>query len=40
MGFSFGISMKDTFKTWGLLELTNSVIGLVIVLILSIFVTA
>lgn len=35
---SFGISLKDTFKTWGALELTNSVVGLIIVLILSIFV--
>lgn len=34
---TFGISMKDTFKTWGLLELTNSVVGLIAVLILSIF---
>lgn len=32
---SFGISMKDTFKTWGLLELVNSVAGLVVVLLLS-----
>lgn len=36
---SFGISMKDTFKTWGLLELTNSVVGLIIVLVLSMFIT-
>lgn len=35
---TFGISMKDTFKTWGLLELINSVIGLVMVLILSLFI--
>jgi high-affinity gluconate transporter len=35
---TFGISMKDTFKTWGLLELTNSVVGLIIVLIVSTFV--
>jgi len=34
---TFGISMKDTFKTWGLLELTNSVVGLIVVLILSLF---
>ncbi|MDT2756535.1 gluconate:H+ symporter [Enterococcus asini] len=34
---TFGISMKDTFKTWGLLELTNSVVGLGAVLILSLF---
>ncbi|EOW2788170.1 gluconate:H+ symporter [Enterobacter pasteurii] len=32
---TFGISMKDTFKTWGLLELINSVVGLGIVLVLS-----
>lgn len=36
---TFGISMKDTFKTWGLLELVNSVVGLIMVLILSIFIT-
>ncbi len=35
---SFGISLKDTFKTWGALELVNSVVGLLIVLILSIFI--
>lgn len=29
---TFGISMKDTFKTWGLLELINSVVGLLAVL--------
>jgi len=34
---TFGISIKDTFKTWGLLELTNSVVGLIVVLILSLF---
>ncbi|SCC69335.1 D-fructuronate permease [Kosakonia oryziphila] len=34
----FGLSMKDTFKTWGLLELTNSVVGLGIVLLLSLIV--
>lgn len=32
---TFGISMKDTFKTWGLLELINSVVGLIVVLILN-----
>lgn len=32
---SFGISLKDTFKTWGVLELTNSVVGLGIVLLLD-----
>lgn len=35
---TFGISMKDTFKTWGLLELVNSLVGLGVVLILSIFI--
>lgn len=35
---TFGISMKDTFKTWGLLELVNSVVGLAAVLALSLFV--
>ncbi|MBA1434099.1 gluconate:H+ symporter [Bombilactobacillus bombi] len=35
---SFGISMKDTFKTWGVLELVNSVVGLLMVLLLSIFI--
>ena len=32
---TFGISMKDTFKTWGFLELSCSLIGLVMVLLLS-----
>ncbi|AFJ47870.1 gluconate:H+ symporter [Shimwellia blattae] len=32
---TFGISMKDTFKTWGLLELINSVVGLLAVIVLS-----
>lgn len=35
---SFGISLKDTFKTWGLLELVNSIVGLIVVLILGIFI--
>ena len=35
---SFGISLKDTFKTWGVLEGTNSVVGLGVVLLLSIFI--
>ncbi|MDD3015581.1 gluconate:H+ symporter [Lactococcus chungangensis] len=35
---TFGISMKDTFKTWGGLELANSVVGLSVVLILSLFI--
>lgn len=34
----FNLSIKDTFRTWGLLELTNSVVGLAIVLLLSIFI--
>ncbi|MBG6244600.1 gluconate permease [Candidatus Symbiopectobacterium sp. 'North America'] len=34
----FGLSIKDTFKTWGLLELANSVVGLLIVLLLSLVV--
>lgn len=34
----FGISVKDTLKTWGLLQLCNSVVGLAVVMILSIFV--
>ncbi|MBB6445117.1 gluconate:H+ symporter [Bacillus benzoevorans] len=33
----FGISIKDTFKTWGLLLLVNSLVGLSVVLILDIF---
>ncbi|AWP37894.1 MULTISPECIES: gluconate:H+ symporter [Heyndrickxia] len=33
---TLGISMKDTFKTWGLLELVNSVVGLIVCLLLSI----
>ncbi len=35
---SFKISMKDTFKTWGLLELVNSLVGLAVVMLLSLFV--
>lgn len=34
----FDLSVKDTLKTWGLLELVNSVVGLVIVLIISMIV--
>ncbi|EJE0230936.1 hypothetical protein, partial [Escherichia coli] len=26
----FDLSVKDTLKTWGLLELVNSVVGLII----------
>ncbi len=33
----FGISIKDTFKTWGLLLMVNSFVGLGVVLILDIF---
>ncbi|WP_413772015.1 hypothetical protein [Klebsiella aerogenes] len=36
---TFGISMRDTFKTWGLLELINSVVGLLMVLLLSLFIS-
>jgi len=32
------LSMGQTFKTWGLLELVNSVSGLAVVLILSLFI--
>lgn len=32
---TFGISMKDTFKTWGLLELINSVVGLGMVILIN-----
>lgn len=32
---SFGISLKDTFKTWGVLEFVNSFVGLLLVLALS-----
>lgn len=31
----FDLSIKDTLKTWGLLELVNSIVGLIIVLIIS-----
>ena len=33
----FDLSVKDTLKTWGMLELCNSVVGLAAVLVLSIF---
>ncbi|AXI07649.1 gluconate permease [Oceanobacillus zhaokaii] len=33
----FGLTIKDTFKTWGLLLLTTSVVGLGVVLILDLF---
>lgn len=35
---TFNLSMAQTFKTWGLLELVNSLVGLAIVLILSLFI--
>ncbi|MCB5232914.1 gluconate:H+ symporter [Levilactobacillus brevis] len=35
---SFGISLKDTFKTWGALEFVNSFVGLLVVLALSLVV--
>lgn len=35
---TFGLSIKDTLKSWGLLEIVNSVVGLIIVLILSLFI--
>ena len=31
----FDLSIKDTLKTWGLLELVNSIVGLIVVLIIS-----
>ncbi len=34
---TFNLTMGQTFKTWGLLELVNSVVGLIMVLILSLF---
>ncbi len=34
----FNLSIKDTFKTWGLLLLTTSVVGLGVVLLLSLFI--
>lgn len=33
----FDLSIKDTFKTWGLLQLTNSLVGLGVVMLLSLF---
>lgn len=35
---TFNLTMGQTFKTWGLLELINSVVGLAVVLILSLFI--
>lgn len=34
----FDLSVKDTLKTWGLLQLCNSLVGLGVVMILSVFV--
>jgi len=34
----FNLSIKDTFKTWGLLLFTTSVVGLGVVLLLSLFI--
>lgn len=34
----FGLSVKDTLKTWGLLQLCNSVVGLAVVMLLSLVV--
>ncbi|MGE7983925.1 gluconate:H+ symporter [Solibacillus sp. NPDC093137] len=34
----FNLSIKDTFKTWGLLLFTTSIVGLSVVLILDIFI--
>jgi high-affinity gluconate transporter len=34
----FGLSVKDTLKTWGLFQLCNSVVGLGMVMLLSVFV--
>ncbi|MFL6562823.1 MAG: gluconate:H+ symporter, partial [Bacillus sp. (in: firmicutes)] len=34
----FNLSIKETFKTWGLLLFTNSIVGLLIVLLLSLFI--
>ncbi len=34
----FDLSVKDTLKTWGLLELSNSIVGLLVVLLLSLVV--
>ncbi len=34
----FDLSIKDTLKTWGMLELVNSIVGLGMVLLISLFV--
>lgn len=34
----FNLSIKDTFRTWGLLLFTNSIVGLGVVLLLSLFI--
>ncbi|WP_227551720.1 hypothetical protein [Metabacillus sediminilitoris] len=33
----FNLSIKETFKTWGLFLFVNSIVGLAVVLILSLF---
>lgn len=35
---TFNLSIKDTLKTWGLLEIVNSTVALIMVLILSLFI--
>ncbi|ANE05040.1 gluconate permease GntP [Corynebacterium crudilactis] len=34
----FDLSVKDTLKTWGLLQLCNSLVGLAVIMLLSIFI--
>lgn len=34
----FDLSVKDTLRTWGLLELCNSIVGLGVVLLIDVFV--
>lgn len=34
----FDLSVKDTLKTWGLLQLCNSLVGLAVVMLLSVFI--
>ena len=34
----FDLSVKDTLKTWGLLQLCNSLVGLAVVMLLSLFI--
>lgn len=35
----FDLSVKDTLKTWGLLQLCNSLVGLAVVMLLSLFIS-